>query len=53
VYSNNYVVFMEVAEGKVARFSEYFNPLILREAFDNDLENMKIAEREAAAFLAG
>ena len=37
---------------KIARFSEYFNPTILMEAFDNNMDNMKIAEQEAAAFLS-
>jgi len=52
VYSNDYIVFMEVRGEKIARFSEYFNPTILMEAFDNNMDNMKIAEQEAAAFLS-
>ena len=52
VYSNDYVVFMEVSGDKISRFSEYFNPAVTLEAFDNNVENREIAQKEAAAALA-
>ena len=52
VYSNDYVVFMEVEGDKISRFSEYFNGDITRASFDGDMRNWDIAIEEAAAAVA-
>ena len=51
VYSNDYVVFMEVKDDKVSRFTEYFNPQVMLASFDGKEENADIARKEAAAAL--
>ena len=52
VYSNDYVVFMEVEGDKISRFSEYFNGDVTRASFDGDMRNWDIAIEEAAAAVA-
>jgi hypothetical protein len=49
IYSNDYVVFMEVKGDKISRFTEYFNPDVTLASFDGDIRNWDIAIEEAAA----
>ena len=52
VYSNKYVVFMEVEGDKIARFTEYFNPEVEAAAFNHDQAKWKATIEEAAAVWA-
>lgn len=38
-YNNNYVGIFNIRDGKLQRFTEYFDPFILQEAFGNKLES--------------
>ena len=38
-YDNDYIGVFEMRDGKIASFSEYFNPLILMKSFGNNLGN--------------
>lgn len=46
-YNNDYVGKFEVVNGKIVRFTEYFNPIILQQAFGGDLQkNFNVEKKQ-------